>query len=140
MSSLRARRSAVVGILAVAICALVAAGGSVISASAGPSNEVATWNQIAVSTLVGLPPPGGGAPPAAQVSMGMTQGAVYDAVNAIEPQQYQPYLLQRRFPATASKEAAAATAAFKVLSNIVSSVPDRIAFPTKAGVLQTLAS
>jgi hypothetical protein len=143
MSPLRARGSAIVGILVVAVCAFVAAGASVITASGAStagSNEVTTWNQIAVSTLVGLPPPAGGAPPAAQISMGMTQGAVYDAVNAIEPRQYQPYLLERRFPATASKDAAVATAAYKVLSNVVSSVPDRISFPTKADVLQTLAS
>jgi hypothetical protein len=40
---------------------------------------------IAVDTLIALPGPAGGAPPAAQIQMGMTQGAVYDAVNAIGP-------------------------------------------------------
>jgi hypothetical protein len=142
---MRLRRSAVVGILAVAACAFLAAWGSVSTgnlhaAFAAQGNTVTSWNQIAVATLTGLPLPAGGAPPAAQVSMGMTQGAVFDAVNAIEPQQYQPYLLHRRFPATASKDAAAATAAFKVLSNIVAGVPDRIPFPTKSDVLQSLAA
>ena len=69
-----------------------------------------------------FPPPAGGAPPALQVNMAMVQGAVYDAVNAIEPR-HRPYLLATRFAATASKEAAAATAAYRVLSNIVSTVP-----------------
>jgi PAP2 superfamily len=67
----------------------------------------------------------------------MTQGAVYDAVNAIEPRR-QPYLLKRRFDPMASKEAAAATAAYRVLSSIVSTVPASIPFPNKASLLQTL--
>ena len=49
--------------------------------------------------------------------MGMTQGAVYDAVNAIGPKQHQPYLLKRRFGAKASTDAAVATAAYDVLSD-----------------------
>jgi hypothetical protein len=62
---------------------------------------------------------------------------VYDAVNAIEPRR-QPYLLKRRFDPMASKEAAAATAAYRVLSSIVSTVPASIPFPNKASLLQTL--
>jgi hypothetical protein len=83
------------------------------------------------------PVPWGGAPPALQINMAMTQGAVYDAVNAIEPRR-QPYLLKRRFDPMASKEAAAATAAYRVLSSIVSTVPASIPFPSKASLLQTL--
>ena len=70
----------------------------------------------------------------------MVQGAVYDAVNATASKYYKPYLLNRRFEATASKEAAAATAAYTVLSNIVSTVPASIPFPSKESVLQSLAS
>jgi hypothetical protein len=103
-------------------------------------NAVTDWNQIAVSTLVGLPGPAGGAPPAAQINVGMVQGAVYDAVNAIEPKHHRPYLLKRRFAATASKEAAVATAAYTVLAHLVSTVPASIPFPSKASVLQSLAS
>ena len=44
----------------------------------------------------------------------MVQGAVYDAVNAID-RGYQPYLVQPNANPTDSKEAAAATAAFRVL-------------------------
>jgi hypothetical protein len=68
------------------------------------------------------------------------QGAVYDAVNAIEPEHHRPYLLKRRFAATASKHAAVATAAYDVLFNIISTVPASIPFPTRASLLQSLAT
>jgi len=103
-------------------------------------NAVTIWNQIAVTTLIGLPGPAGGAPPTAQINMGMVQGAVYDAVNATEPKHRRPYLLNRRFSARASQEAAVATAAYAVLSNIVSTVPDSIAFPSRATVLSSLST
>jgi hypothetical protein len=70
----------------------------------------------------------------------MVQGAVYDAVNATASTYHKPHLLNRRFEATASKEAAAATAAYTVLSNIVSTLPASIPFPSKESVLQSLAS
>src|SRR6266545_7610846 len=38
------------------------------------ANEVTHWNRIAMSTLVAFPGPAGGAPPALQINMGMTQG------------------------------------------------------------------
>ena len=44
----------------------------------------------------------------------MVQGAVYDAVNAID-RGHQPYLVQPPSNPTDSKEAATATAAFRVL-------------------------
>ena len=108
-------------------------------ATAGP-NAVTDWNRIATSTLVLIPGPAGGAPPALQISMGMTQGAVYDATNAITPRHHRPYLLRRRFSARASKEAAVATAAYRVLSNIVSTVPETIPFPNRGSLLQSLAA
>jgi hypothetical protein len=103
----------------------------------GP-DAVITWNAIATSTLVQVPPAASGAPPALQINMGMTQGAVYDAVNAITPKHYRPYLLKRRFSARASQEAAVATAAYRVLSHIISTVPPTIAFPNKDALLQSL--
>jgi hypothetical protein len=72
--------------------------------------------------------------------MGMVQGAVYDAVNAITPKHSRPYLLKRRFGNTASDEAAVATAAYLVLKNIVETVPQSIAFPTRETLLASLAS
>jgi hypothetical protein len=139
------KRIASLAALAVVVAlAAPAAGGALAAPAVVQVNEVTRWNQIAVQTLVlappvGLPGPAGGAPSASQINMGMTQGAVYDAVNSIEPRR-QPYLLQTRFEPTASKEAAAATAAYRVLTNIVSSVPATIPFPNKATVLQTLAT
>ena len=128
----------------VAVVVVVLAALGVAGASAAPvvaaTNPVTDWNLIAVNTLTTLPGPAGGAPPASQISMGMVQGAVYDAVNAITPKHHRPYLLKRRFAATASKDAAVATAAYMVLSNIVSTVPASISFPTRASVLQSLAS
>ena len=71
----------------------------------------------------------------------MTQGAVYDAINAITPKHHRPYLLKRRFSSKASTEvAAAATAAYLVLANIVSAVPASIDFPGRAGLLTSLAT
>ena len=128
----------------VAVVVVVLAALGVAGASAAPvvaaTNPVTDWNLTAVNTLTTLPGPAGGAPPASQISMGMVQGAVYDAVNAITPKHHRPYLLKRRFAATASKDAAVATAAYMVLSNIVSTVPASISFPTRASVLQSLAS
>ena len=124
----------------VSILALVAATPTSAAPVGTATNPVTDWNLTAVNTLTTLPGPAGGAPPASQISMGMVQGAVYDAVNAITPKHYRPYLLKRRFAATASKDAAVATAAYMVLSNIVSTVPASISFPTRASVLQSLAS
>jgi hypothetical protein len=135
-----------IGLVAVAV--LVLAGLGVFGASAAPpatadATAVTQWNLIAVSTITGVPGPGlpgpaGGAPPASQVNMGMVQGAVYDAVNAITPKHHRPYLLKRRFGNTASDEAAVATAAYLVLKNIVETVPQGITFPTRGTLLTSL--
>ncbi len=132
----------------VAVAVLVLAGLGVFGASAAPpatadATAVTQWNLIAVSTITGIPGPGlpgpaGGAPPASQINMGMVQGAVYDAVNAITPKHHRPYLLKRRFGNTASDEAAVATAAYLVLKNIVETVPQGITFPTRGTLLTSL--
>jgi PAP2 superfamily len=131
-----------IGLVAVAVGAIVATLGAFGASAASPVEADATavtqWNLIAASTLGGLPGPAGGAPPASQISMGMVQGAVYDAVNAITPKHHRPYLLERRFGNTASGEAAVATAAYLVLKNIVETVPQTITFPTRATVLASL--
>jgi hypothetical protein len=135
------RRS--VSLVAVAVVVLTALGVS--GASAAPPVEadasaVTHWNQIATSTLVAFPPAAGGAANALQINLGMVQGAVYDAVNAITPKHHRPYLLNRRFSASASGEAAVATAAYRVLTHIVESVPASIAFANRAALLQSLAT
>jgi hypothetical protein len=129
--------------IALAVGVLLGALG-VLGASAAPpatadATAVTQWNLIAANTLTGLPGPAGGAPPASQINMGMVQGAVYDAVNAITPKHHRPYLLNRRFGNTASDEAAVATAAYLVLKNIVETVPQSIAFPTRNDLLASLA-
>src|SRR6187397_2259270 len=136
------RRS--LAVITVALGALLGALG-VSGASAAPpvgtdASEVIHWNQIAATTLAALPGPNGGAPPAFQINMGMVQGAVYDAVNAIGPKQHQPYLLNKRTGAKASIDAAVATAAYDVISELVSTAPERVAFPGRAGLLSTLST
>jgi hypothetical protein len=118
--------------------AVLAAAVAFAAPAAAQANEVTDWNRIATNTLVAFPGAAGGAPPALNINMGMTQGAVYDALNATEPRHRRPYLLKRRFSARASKEAAAATAAYRVLSSIVSTVPVTISFPNRASLLQAL--
>jgi hypothetical protein len=102
-----------------------------------PPNEVTNWNRIAVETLNAFPGPAGGAPPAGQINMGMTQGAVYDAVNAIT-QSHQPYLLETQFDPAASKNAAVATAAYRMLTHIATTVPATIGFPNQGMLLAAL--
>ena len=133
-----------VAFITVGVGALLGALG-VFGASAAPpvgtdASEVTHWNQVAATTLVAFPGPNGGAPPAFQINMGMVQGAVYDAVNAIGPKQHRPYLLNRRTGAKASIDAAVATASYEVLSELVSTAPERAPFPGRAGLLSTLSS
>jgi hypothetical protein len=143
---MRRLRRAWLAIVVVAVGALVSV---VMALAAAPQpqspTEVLNWNGIAMSTLlvapVGtMPGPAGGAPSAAQIHLGMVQGAVYDAVNAIEPKHYRPYLLKRRFSARASEDAAVATAAYDVLSSIVRGVPQGIAYPNRQAVLDLLSA
>jgi hypothetical protein len=94
------RLRAVVTIVALWVCSPIAARADV----------VLHWNEIAVSTLVSQ-----GQNPFAQARfMAITQLAVFEAVNAIK-HDYKPYLGTVVAPAGASADAAAATAAYKVL-------------------------
>ena len=128
----------------VAVAALLGSLG-VFSVSAAPpvatdASEVIHWNQVAATTLAAIPAPNGGAASSHQVNLGIVQGAVYDAVNAIGPLRHRPYLLDSRTGARASVDAAVATAAFDVLSNLVSTAPERAPFPGRAGLLSTLST
>jgi hypothetical protein len=79
------------------------------------ANEVTKWNEIAVNTINAPTQPAiVSAPNAGAVFTAMVQGAVYGAVNAVD-RHGKPYLINRSFP-KASADAAAATAAYKVLS------------------------
>jgi hypothetical protein len=89
------------------------------------ADTVTDWNLIASTTIVvnaGQPPP------VSVLSFAMVQGAVYDAVNAIDRGR-QPYLVQPSANPSDSKAAAAATAAFRVLGAL---------FPKQLGTLQGL--
>jgi hypothetical protein len=97
------------------------------TAAASDSDAVLVWNQQAINALslplpTAVPPPpvpgGGQPPPVASQHLAMVQGAVYDAVNAIDGG-YQPYLSGLpSAPASASKAAAVATAARDVLVDL----------------------
>src|SRR3954452_11387942 len=106
MKAARFRRLAVLGgALALAVPAVAQA------------NEVTKWNEIAVNT-VNAQPPLTSAPNAGSIFVAMAQGAVYGAVNAVD-RHGKPYLVNRSYP-TASADAAAATAAFRVLDSLFS--------------------
>jgi hypothetical protein len=102
------RRNRLLWLAALAVLAALAA------PAAAQANEVTKWNEIAQNTILAQPPITS-APPASVTFIAMVQGAVYDAVNAID-QTHRPYLLTRKFDQLASQEAAAATAAFRVLT------------------------
>jgi hypothetical protein len=121
-----------------AFFAIFAAAVALAAPTAAQANAVTDWHRLAMSTLVTVPGPAGGAPPALQINMGMTQGAVYDAVNAVTPKHHRPYLLNRRFGATANKDAAVATAAYRVLTSVLADVPGTIPFPNRAALQQGL--
>jgi hypothetical protein len=121
------------------VAALGVAGASAAPPAATDATAVIQWNQIATSTLAAFPQPAGGAAPTTHITLGMVQGAVYDAVNAITPKHHRPYLLKRRFSASASEEAAVATAAYRVLSHIIETVPASISFPNRGALLQAVA-
>jgi hypothetical protein len=136
-------RKRIIGLVAIGV--VVLAGLSVPGASAAPptgtdASEVTHWNQLATTTLGAIPGPNGGAPPAFSINMGMVQGAVYDAVNAIGPKRHRAYLLQQRASAKASIDAAVATAAYNVLTELVTTAPEIAPFPGRAGLLSTLSS
>ena len=95
-----------------------------VPAVASSANEVTKWNEIAVNT-VNAQPPIASAPAAASIFVAMVQGAVYGAVNAVD-RHGRPYLVNRSYP-KASAEAAAATAAFRVLDTL---------FPAQHATLQ----
>jgi PAP2 superfamily len=89
------------------------------------ANAVTDWNAIAATAIMST---AGQPPHAAVLSLAMVQGAVYDAVNAID-RGHQPYLVQPPSNPTDSKDAATAAAAYRVLAGL---------FPGQVGTLQPL--
>jgi hypothetical protein len=78
-------------------------------------DSVTQWNLNATNALIGT---AGQAPPVSILHLAMVHGAVYDAVNAIDGG-YQPYLVSPAASSSYSKDAAVATAAYRVLISIV---------------------
>jgi hypothetical protein len=83
------------------------------------ADTVTDWNAHALSALTATPPAGAGqTPPVSTLHLAMVHGAVYDAVNAID-RRYQPYLSAPKAKRWYSKDAAAATAAHRVLASVL---------------------
>jgi hypothetical protein len=110
------------GLFSIALLAALHAG----PAYAAENDAVRVWNERAIVTLVngntagtpGIMFP----PPVAFIHLAIVQGAVYDAVNAIKGG-HDPYLKGLKAATSASKGAAAATAAHHVLIGLVNQAP-----------------
>src|SRR5919106_1383403 len=86
-------------------------------------NAAVEWNRIASTSIMAAPPAGDGQPPHASVlTLAMVQGAVYDAVNAIDGG-YQSYLGSPDADSTDSKDAAVAAPAFPLLPRFPGKTP-----------------
>jgi PAP2 superfamily len=83
------------------------------------ADAVTDWNTNAMTALTAPPPAGAGQPPhVATIHLAIVHGAVYDAVNAIDGG-YQPYLAAPEARRWYSHDAAAATAAYRVLASLL---------------------
>jgi PAP2 superfamily len=98
--------------LAAALTGLAA----LVAPAVGSADTVTQWNQNAAQALyvTAAQPPN-----VSVLHMAMVQGAVYDAVNAIDGSREGYLLTSRVATPTDSKDAAAATAAYRTLLNIV---------------------
>jgi hypothetical protein len=115
-------------LVTIAIAATIAPASTL---AAEPNDMVTRWNAHAIAAIANAgtaPTPGlGQVPPLAPVNLAIVHGAIYDAVNAIDGG-HEPYLDGLpSAPATASKAAAAATAAHDVLVGIAAASPTVIA-------------
>lgn len=96
--------------------------------AAEPGDMVLQWNANALAAIGNAPtatPPGLGQPPPLQlIQLAIVQGAVYDAVNAIA-KTHAPLITRLSAPGSASKAAAAATAAHHALVGLTpATLPD----------------
>jgi hypothetical protein len=93
---------------------------AVVMITAAPSafaNVITDWDDKALVAVTPMASLGGTNPYLAQRMMAMVHAAMFDTVNSIE-RRYQPYLVQLPADPATSKEAAAASAAAKVLATI----------------------
>jgi hypothetical protein len=107
---------------AAAAAALVA----LASPTGARADAVTDWNAIASDAIVAR---AAQPPPVSALSFAMVQGAVYDAVNAIDQVQLKPYLAAPPANPCDSKEAAVASAAYQVLIGL---------FPGQLTILQPI--
>jgi PAP2 superfamily len=118
---------------ATALVAVVVGGLSASARGQPAGNAAIEWNAIAstaIMTTAAQPPH------AAVLSLAMVQGALYDAVNAID-RGHRPYLVAPPADTGDSKEAAAATAAFRVLVGFPERTPALPGlFPAQRSTLQ----
>ncbi|MGE5689736.1 MAG: vanadium-dependent haloperoxidase [Pseudomonadota bacterium] len=106
-------------ILALASCVVAAA----TAPAAARADGVTDWTIIAQNTILAPAPTAH----ASTIPFAMVQGAVYDAVNAID-RGHEPYLVAPAANPWDSKDAAAATAAYRMLASL---------YPGQAGTLAT---
>ncbi len=97
------------------LCLAAAALIALTASASARADAVTDWNVNAVNALVGT---AGQSPTVSTVHLAMVHAAVYDAVNSID-ERYEPYLVEVRARDWYSKDAAAATAAYRVLLGIV---------------------
>ena len=116
---MNAHRTRAAGLL-IALAALIA----LVAPGIARADAVTDWNAIASDAIVvrAAQPP-----PVSALSFAMVQGAVYDAVNAIDQVQHRPYLVAPPANPWDSKEAAVAAAAYQVLIGL---------FPGQLPILQ----
>ena len=136
------RRLALISVTAV--LALGAAIPGPAAAASEPATVLLNWDQYAVEATSNMPtatPPGAGmTPPVASLHVAMAELAMYDAVNAID-RTHEPYLRGLpRASRTASKSAAAATAAYKVLVGFQPPLADPVKANLKVLYDATLAA
>ncbi len=113
-------------LIATVLSLVVALGGLSASARGDPTgNAVTDWNGYATTAIVTNARQ---LPQVSPLSYAIVQGAVYDAVNAIDGS-HRPYLSAPAANPGDSKDAAAATAAFRVLAAL---------FPAQLATLQPL--
>jgi hypothetical protein len=137
----RSRRDWLIACVVLAALATVVLGGAAQPAAAdSPQTAVLDWNKHALDALANAPtagtPGAGQPPPVLSQHLAMVQGAVYDAVNSIDGG-HEPYLDGLpSAPASASKAAAAATAARDTIIAILNQTPLTATFT--AGVRQAI--
>jgi hypothetical protein len=107
---------------------LAAAALLAIAASPAQADTVTDWNVNATNALIAT---AGQSPTVSTINLAIVQGAVYDAVNSIDGR-YEPYLVRVRAKRYYSQDAAAATAAYRVLAALVPAQQ-----PTLAGQYQS---